>query len=107
MLRGIFRSAAMAVLIAIGAANASAATANAPKSIMTASSLHANGVSTWSDPATHAAYYLKVMGAALGLGAGSVGVTTPLPPALLLFGSGLAGLLALGRRSRRRAAAYS
>jgi len=52
-------------------------------------------------------YYLQVTGNVLQSGSSfEVAVaTTPIPPALLLFGSALAGLGFLGRRSRRRTAA--
>jgi hypothetical protein len=51
-------------------------------------------------------YLLTVTGDLVTAGKGAVYeitlTTTPLPPALLLFGSGLAGLTLLGRRSKRR-----
>jgi hypothetical protein len=54
---------------------------------------------------TDPSYHLRVTGTALtGGGAYTVAIsTTPIPPALLLFGSALAGLGLLGRRSRRSA----
>ena len=50
-------------------------------------------------------YYLKVAGTVLApFGSYNFTMTTtPLPPAVILFGSALAGLSLLGRRSRRRA----
>jgi hypothetical protein len=51
-------------------------------------------------------YFLKVTGAVAEGNKGQYGftlTTTPIPPALLLFGSALAGLGLLGRRSRRSA----
>lgn len=51
-------------------------------------------------------YILTVAGDLVTAGKGAVYeitlTTAPLPPALLLFGSGLAGLSLLGRRSKRR-----
>jgi hypothetical protein len=74
-----------------------------------------NGSSTLTDTLAYAFtvagdYYLKVTGFA-GVGSAQGGSyevaisTTPIPPALLLFGSALAGLGFLGRRSRRSTAA--
>jgi hypothetical protein len=52
--------------------------------------------------ATLGAYRLRVTGDAIATQIYNVAVTTtPLPPALLLFGSALAGLGLLGRRRRR------
>lgn len=51
-------------------------------------------------------YHLRVTGDIGSDGGGSYNVNltaTPIPPALLLFGTALAGLGLLGRRSRRRA----
>ncbi len=51
-------------------------------------------------------YHLRVTGTALTDGGAYTAriTTTPIPPALLLFGSALAGLGFLGRRSRRSSA---
>jgi len=48
-------------------------------------------------------YALTITGTVTGAGYGINVTTTPIPPAVLLFGSALAGLGFLGRRKRRQA----